>query len=175
MRRYGLFLGVGAALAVGGKARGATADGVLITNYVSASFSLPGNFMFWVSYCATGTVLVQNPCMQMNKVAMPAMQAVGGTVTYQVYVRNCSLTLTSYNVTVEDVFPENMGYVNPSYLSVAWGGAPTVNPGYYTAAWNAGEPPNGSTRAAVGKLRWVITPSMGPTASVMVEFRMTVL
>lgn len=170
----GLIMGV-MGLVVAGGARGATADGVLITNCVSASFSVPGNFRFWVSYCATGTVLVQNPCMQMVKYAMPAMQAVGGTVTYQVYVRNCSLTLTSYNVTVEDVFPANMGYVNPSYLSVAWGGTPTVTPGYNNGSWNAGEPANGSTSGTVTKLRWVITPSMAPTASVMVEFRMTVL
>jgi len=163
------------ALVGGGVARGATADGVLITNCVSASFSLPGNFKFWVSYCATGTVLVQNPCMQMTKYAMPAMQAVGGTVTYQVYVRNCSLTLTSYNVTVEDVFPANMGYVNPSYLAVAWGGTPTVTPGYNNGAWVGGEPANGSTSATINRLRWIVTPSMAPLASVMVEFRMTVL
>src|SRR5688500_17248493 len=67
-----------------GSAAAATADGTLITNVACATFSAnpAGTAGYAVSYCATATVLIRNPCIALQKIANPTVQASGGDVTF---------------------------------------------------------------------------------------------
>lgn len=170
----GILLGV--MVMAGGAAWGTTFDGTLLSNVACASYFSPTGYRYWVTYCATATVLVVNPCLQLSKVGSPTVASSGGTVTWQIYVRNCSPTSSAYNVVMYDVVPDNMAYVGSSFTQNIFGGvpAPTVKASYSLDGgmnWLAGEAPGGVTAL----LRWGVTPGLAPNVSAMVTFKATVL
>jgi len=169
-------LGVVLGVLACGEARGTTFDGTLLSNVATASYFSPTGYRYWVSYSTTATVVVVNPCLQLSKVGSPTVASSGGTVTWQIYVKNCSPTTSAYNVVMYDVVPDNMAYVGSSYAANIFGGvpAPTVKASYSLDGglnWLAGEAPGGVTAL----LRWGVTPSLAPNVSAMITFKATVL
>ena len=109
MRAMVVAMVVGAGLlGVGQKACAATSDGTLITNVASATFSTASLNQYFVSYNATATVLVQNPCVTLIKTPDVTVQAAGGSVTYNLWVVNCSPNTSAFNITVTDKLPDNI-------------------------------------------------------------------
>ena len=160
----------------GGRGEATTFDGTLLSNVACASYFSPTGFQYYVSYCATATVVVVNPCLQLAKFGTPTVASSGGTVTWQIYVKNCSPTTSAYNVVMYDVVPDNMAYVGSSLTTNIFGGfpAPTVKASYSLDGglnWLAGEAPGGVTAL----LRWGVTPMLAPNVSAMITFRATVL
>jgi len=165
-------------LMVSGRSFAATADGALITNVACATFSSnqAGTQGFAVSYCATATVLIQNPCVALQKIANPTVQASGGAVTFTLWVVNCSATSSAWNVTVTDRLPDNTEYSNPSFVS--WAGL--VTPGVWTpsyastlaAAWANGSPGDGQD--APYYLRFTLD-VLGPSRSAFARFSVDIL
>jgi len=102
--------GLGLLGVLGREANAATADGTLVTNVATATFSTATNAGYTVSYTATATVLIQNPCVSLLKVPDITIQAAGGTVTYTLWVVNCSLTVSAFNITVTDKIPDNVAF-----------------------------------------------------------------
>lgn len=161
-----------------GQGSAATADGALITNVACATFSSnqAGTQGFAVSYCATATVLIQNPCIALQKIANPTVQASGGDVTFTLWVVNCSVTSSAWNITVTDRMPDNTEYENPSFVS--WPGLAT--PGVWTAsyastlaaAWTNGQPADGQD--APYYLRYTLD-LLGPSRSAFARFTVRIL
>src|SRR6266496_3327318 len=92
------------------------ADGALITNVVSATFGGSGGptIMYTVSYNATSNVLISCPIVSLAKVAIPTVQSVAGTVTFQIWVANTPTPASTFNVVITDMLPDNMAYVGAS-------------------------------------------------------------
>lgn len=104
-----------AALAFGvlpAAASAATAEGTVITNVVSATYSTvatpePGSG-YSVSYSATAQVLTQDPCININKFSDPAGgQVAGEVVTFRIWVYNCSASASALNILIYDQIPLN--------------------------------------------------------------------
>ena len=151
-----------------------TADGTLITNVACATYMAPGGQGFAVTYCATQWVLVANPCLALQKLATPTLQSSGGTVTFTLWVVNCSCTNSAFNVQVTDRLPDNMGYVAPSWANWPNGGG-TWYQSYGGAAagpFTAGAAPNG--QGAPDYLRYALD-MLGVCKSAFVTFQATVL
>jgi len=160
----------------GGSAEATTFDGTLLSNVACASYFSPTGFQYYVSYCATATVVVVNPCLQLSKLGTPTVVSSGGAVTWQIYVKNCSPTTSAYNVVMYDVIPDNMAYVGSSLTANVFGGspAPTVKASYSLDAgvnWTAGQAPGGVTAL----LRWGVTPMLAPNVSALITYQATVL
>ena len=160
-------------LGAGSAARAATADGTLITNVACATFSSLG-VPFAVSYCATAYAIVQNPCVALQKVANPTVQATGGTVTFTLWAVNCSASVSAFNVTVTDRLPDNVTY---SGNELYWKGSNPGNTALFPAnstnniAWVAGSATLG--QGAPFYLRWQQF-LLGPGTSSMVTFTVNV-
>ncbi len=171
--RAGL-LGLG--LLAGAPGRAATVDGTIITNIACATYmGFAGGLGFKVSYCATQTVLVANPCINLYKSSNPTQQSAGGTVTFTLYVVNCSCTVSAWNVTVTDRLPDNMSYNNPPAPAFWNGGSggtwsPFMSSDNVTYA--AGSPPAGQVTPYY--LRFVLD-RLGPCKSAMAQFTANIL
>ena len=178
MKRLALTAIVAGILALGaGMSHATTTDGALITNIASASFQGAGNARgFLVTYVATATVLVRNPVIMLSKVATPTMQAPGGDVTFRACVRNMSLEVSAFNVTVTDAIPAGFEF----QLGGAFGASPGVWPNTWAITnangvagpWAAGWPAVG--QEAAWFMRWTI-PVLGMNASGCIEFNARVL
>ena len=152
---------------------GATADGVMITNTVCATFGSAGGVGFQVSYCATRPVQVQNPCISLLKTTTPTAVAAGGTMTYTLWVVNCSATASAFNVNVTDRMPENVA------MDLFRGGWPGISAG----TWSQSSGSNGTTWAGGVPAAGQTTPYflrfsldlLGPNRSAMQTYSVTVL
>jgi len=170
----GLMAAVGM-LALAPGARGATADGVMITNTVCATFGSPSGVRFEVSYCVTRGVQVQNPCITLLKTSSPTAVAAGGTMTYTLWVVNCSPYASAFNVLVADRLPENVAY---DAFRGSWAGlgAPVGTWARYRGPdgvnWQAADPAAG--QATPYFLRFALD-MLGPNRSAMQTYSVTVL
>ena len=166
-------VGVGLLGLVGGGANAATADGTLITNVACATFSTASNAGYAVSYCATATVIVQNPCVTLIKTPDLTIQAAGGTVTYTIWVVNCSPVGSAFNITVTDKLPDNVAWDAPrgSWAGLSGGTWFPSNASNGTT-WVNGSPLAGQTTPYY--LRFVLT-QLGPSKSAFQTFSVTVL
>lgn len=161
-------------LAITGKEAGAmTTDGTLITNVACATYMGASGGGFAVSYCATATTRVDNPCIALQKGANPTVQSSGGTVTYTVWVINCSCTNSAFNVTVTDRLPDNVAFLAsiPGWNG-GTGGTWTPSYGSNNTTWGAGSPGGGQTSPYY--LRFALN-LLGPCASAMQSYSVTVL
>jgi len=164
------------ALLAGPGAWGATTDGSLLTNVVSATFSSnpAGAVLFTVSYSATVTVMVRNPAILLTKLSTPTTQSAGGEITFRVWAANTSLYSSAFDVVVTDRLPDNMEYVGASFGS--WtNGTGTWSPEYsnlYAGPYTAGQPGNGQD--APYYLRWTLN-WLGPGKSGFIEFKARIL
>lgn len=161
-------------LAAAQGARAATADGVMITNTVCATFGSPTGVQFTVSYCATRPIQVQNPCVSLQKTSNPTAVAAGGTMTYTLWVVNCSPWASAFNVAIGDRLPENVGYdANRGNWPGLSAGTWTKYRGSDGANWQAAQdPPAG--QATPYYLRFVLD-MLGPNRSAMQAYSVTVL
>lgn len=151
-----------------------TADGTLITNVACATFMAAGGQGFAVSYCVTAIVRVDSPCIALQKIANPTVQSSGGTVTFTIYVVNCSCTNSAFNITVTDRLPDNMSY-SGNYAGVPLGFGGTFTP--YSSSTNAN--PWASSNPVVGQgapyyMRYILD-FISPCKSAMVTFTANVL
>jgi uncharacterized repeat protein (TIGR01451 family) len=160
-----------------GKSFAATADGALITNVACATFSSnqAGTQGFAVSYCATVAIIVQNPCIALQKVANPTVQASGGLVTFTLWVVNCSCTSSAWNITVTDRMPDNTAYEPGTFLS--WPGNAT--PGVWTPSYSSNNttwagPQPVSPQGAPYYLRYTLD-VLGPCKSAFARFSVEIL
>jgi len=119
-------------LAAGRGAWAATTDGTLITNAACGSFQSASGMPFWISYCATATVIVSNPCVSLTKRANPTVQSSGGTVTFDLAAINCSCTTSSFNIVITDRLPDNMAYVGGTTGLAPWYGDAANSFWYYS-------------------------------------------
>ena len=181
MKTFGMaMLAAFVLLAMGpGRTEAATADGTLITNVACATFSSAqtAGQGYAVSYCATATVLIQNPCVQLQKVANPTVQASGGSVTFTLWVVNCSATSSAWNVTVTDKMPDNTAYAGGTFLS--WPGLSSGFswlPSYSTnnTTWSGTplQPADGTVVPLY--LRYVLE-ALGPSRSAFARFSVEIL
>jgi len=161
---------VAAALLWGAAAGAATGDGVLLTNFASATYQNTAGNAYEIAYAVTETVLVATPATLIRKDANPTMQAAGGTVTFCITFSNTSAFASAVNVTVSDKVPDNMRWVGWGTLWNPGGGAPTTAYAAAPPAWTDGTPP------AAGQyyLRWTMN-VVGPRRSGIVCFLATVL
>ena len=158
----------------GGPARAATVDGTLITNIATATcagFSV--GLGFTVSYTATRTVLVQNPCINLVKTSSPTVQSAGGTVTFTLYVVNCSCVVSAWNVQITDRLPDNVAW-SDNWANWNGGSGGTWSP--FTSSDNvtygAGQPTVGQVTPYY--LRFVLD-RLGPCKSAMAQFTANIL
>ena len=161
-----------------GRVSAATADGTLITNVACATFSanIANTQGFSVTYCATAVVLVQNPCIALQKIANPTVQASGGSVTFTLWVVNCAATSSAWSISVTDRMPDNTAYAGGTFLS--WNGV--GGSGVWTAAYSSnnttwfsgGQPAN--LQGAPYYLRYTLS-ELGPTRSAFASFVVTIL
>jgi uncharacterized repeat protein (TIGR01451 family) len=118
-------------------------------------------------------VLVQNPCISLQKVSNPTAVAAGGTMTYTLWVVNCSATASAFNINVVDRMPENVA------MDAFRGGWPGISAG----TWSQFSGSNGTTWAAGVPLAGQTTPYflrfaldlLGPNRSAMQTYSVTVL
>lgn len=165
---------------VAGTAMATTSDGTLITNVACSTYGSVGGCDFAVSYCATQTVLVATPSIQLQKTASPSIECSGGTVTFCIWAVNTSAMTSAFNVGLVDRLPDQMGYVNGGQTS--WNGLTAGNtffndwggePFPYTR--NPGEPPNGVTSSgSLYYLRFVFG-LIGPGKSALVCYKAQIL
>ena len=158
-----------------GRGVASTSDGSLITNIASATFQVVSGGAvvvagYTVSYAATRTVLIQDPCLLLRKAANPTQQVPGSSVTFTVCIVNCSLTGSAFGVTITDQLPTNMTYLAPSYSS--WGGLWVNSSSPDQVTWTAGEAPNG--QAAPFYLRWVLPGVLGIGKSACITYAASV-
>jgi len=167
-------LGVVASLVVSGMAWGITTDGTMITNVATSTYGSTLGMGFNVTYAVTALTWVANPCLQLQKVGLPVSQASGNTVTYTIWVVNCSCTGSAFNVTVTDRLPDNAAFSGPN--GTGWnggtGGAWWPTNGSNGTTWVAGSPALGQTSTYY--LRFTLT-LLGPCASAMESYMVTVL
>lgn len=155
-------------------ASAATMEGTLITNIASASMnSSAGAPAFTVSYSSTATVLVRNPCINLVKNSNPTTQTAGGTVTFTLYVVNCSCWVSAHNVIITDRLPDNVNY-SDNYGSWNGGGAGIWTPYSCSdnATWVNSQPVVG--QGAPYYLRFVLD-WLGPCKSAMAQFTANIL
>ena len=165
---------VGLLALTGKEAYAMTTDGTLITNVACATYMGASGGGFSVSYCATIVITLINPCIALQKLANPTVQSSGGTVTYTIWVVNCSCTNSAFNITVTDRLPDNVSY---DAWRGQWNGG---SGGTWTASyspnnaspWTAGNPSAGQTSPFY--LRFALN-LLGPCASAMETYSVTVL
>jgi uncharacterized repeat protein (TIGR01451 family) len=130
---------------------------------------------FAVSYCATAILNIQNPCLALQKVANPTAQASGGTVTYTIWVVNCSCTSSAFNINVTDRLPDNVMAGAPALVTY-WngnsGGNWSVASGSNNTTWASGAPVAGQNVPYY--LRFVLD-QLGPCKSAYSSFTVSVL
>jgi len=163
-----------AGLALAGQARATTSDGAIVTNVACATFSAVYPGAFAVSYCATATVLVANPCINLRKEVTPSVQAAGGTLTFRLWVINCSPYASAFNVSIIDKLPDNVGF-NTDMTTGNWANGPGVWTQYESTngtAWAAGAPPVGQTTPYY--LRYILS-VLGPAKSAYVQYGVNIL
>ena len=151
----------------------ATADGTLITNVATATFSTPTGGPFAVTFGATATVIVLSPCVALQKVADTTVQAAGGTVTYTLWVVNCSAAMSAFNILVTDKLPDNMAYDAPRGTfgnGGAWSSFESATGGPTT--YVAGTPPAGQVTPYY--LRFLLD-ILGPSKSAYVKYSAVIL
>lgn len=155
------------------EANAATADGTLITNVACATFNTASLSPYAVSYCATATVIIQNPCVSLVKTPDVTIQAAGGTVTYTLWVVNCSPASSAFNITVTDKLPDNVKYDAPRAQWNGLGGGLWANSSSSNGtAWAASNPLAG--QGTTYYLRFVM-PTLGPLQSAFVQYSVTIL
>src|SRR5688572_19959802 len=115
-----------AALLSPGKGWSMAADGALITNIVAATYHGMAGYpsavqpylpKYSMSYLATATILVSCPVVAITKRANTSVQAVAGTVTFEICAINSSLQASAFNLVITDALMDNMSYANLSYAS----------------------------------------------------------
>jgi uncharacterized repeat protein (TIGR01451 family) len=128
---------------------------------------------FRVSYCSTATVLVANPCINLVKLANPTQQSAGGTVTFTLYVVNCSCLVSAWNVTITDRLPDNVNY-SQNYTTWNGGSGGTWSPFMSSdnVTFAAGSPPAGQITNYY--LRFVLD-RLGPCKSAMAQYTANIL
>jgi len=162
-------------LGVGREACAATSDGTLITNVASATFNTASLSPYAVSYCATATVIIQNPCVTLIKTPDVTVQAAGGTVTYTLWVVNCSPVTSAFNITVTDKLPDNVKY---DASQAQWNGngggiwQKSTSPSGANGSWTAAVPVAGQTTPFY--LRYVM-PTLGPLQSAFISYSVAIL
>jgi len=168
----GLVAGV-SLLGVGREASAATADGTIITNVASATFNTASLSPYAVSYNATATVIIQNPCVSLVKTPDVTIQAAGGTVTYTLWVVNCSPVTSAFNITMTDKLPDNVAYDAPRGFWNGLGGGLWVSSSSSNGTtWPASNPNAGQT--ATYYLRFVM-PTLGPLQSAYMQYSVKIL
>jgi len=109
----------------------------------------------------------------LTKVANPTTQAAGGTVTFSLWVVNCSADASAFNVSVTDRLPDNAGF---DATQGEWpglsGGTWSRQNGSNGSTWAVGNPTAGQT--AAWYLRFVLS-QLGPNRSAYAAFSVTVL
>jgi len=176
MTTRGFLISVSLLALASGRAAASTSDGSLITNIASATYQVVSGGAvvvagYNVSYAATRTVLIQDPCLLLQKTATPTQQSPGALVTFSICIVNCSLTGSAFGVTITDRLPTNMGYSTPSYAS--WGGLWVNSSSPDQVTWTAGEPPVGQN--APFYMRWVLPGVLGIGRSACISYQASVL
>src|SRR5687767_14711163 len=174
-----------AALLSPGKGWSMAADGALITNIVAATYHGMAGYpsavqpylpRYTMSYLATATILVSCPVVAITKRASTSVQAVAGTVTFEICAINSSLQASAWNITITDRLMDNMAYAGGSYLSwVPAGSAPwfnTVSANNTTWSGTGVQPVN--NQGTPYYLRWTID-KLGPGRSACISFQTTVI
>jgi uncharacterized repeat protein (TIGR01451 family) len=159
-----------------GRVLATTADGTMITNVATATFATPSLAgPYAVSYNASAYVMVQNPCIGIRKDPNVTTQSAGGTVTYTLWVVNCSPVTSAFNITVTDKLPDNVTFDSQRGN---WNGGsggtwvPSTSPNG-SAPWaNGAYPPVGQTTPFY--MRFVLD-QLGPTKSAMIAYSVVVL
>ena len=175
MRALMVLLVAGVVLAGLARESGATTvRGALVTNFVSATFASGTGQGFAVSYAATAIVYVEAPLLWFWKEADPWAQMPGGCVEFTLWAWNYSTVMTSYNITINDMLPENMIYQGGSYWS--WNGG-TFGTWYESHSsdgvnYAGGEPADG--QGTQYYMRWVLT-QLGVNQSAFVRFTACIL
>jgi len=163
-------------VALAGRAGATTSDGAIVTNVASATFNAQYPGAFVVSYASTATVLVANPCITLRKDVSPSVQAAVGTLTFRLWVVNCSPYASAFNVSIIDKLPDNVGFNtdivatgswSPSGLGV-WSQYESLN----GTAWAAGAPPVGQVTPYY--LRFILS-LLGPGKSAYVQYGVNIL
>lgn len=156
-----------------------TAEGALITNLASGTYSSPvSGAQTVISYGVTATVLVVNPTVLLQKTANPTLQSVAGTVTFCITFSNASAYVSAFNILILDVTPQNMHYV-PGAGNAVWVNDPSAITNDYSP--NGGQPPigwvTGYPGVALGStatFRWNV-PVLGPGRSGYVCYMASVM
>jgi uncharacterized repeat protein (TIGR01451 family) len=163
---------LGLLAATGRVVQAMTADGTLITNVACATYMSASGQGFAVSYCVTARIQIANPCLALQKIANPTTQASGGTVTYTVWVVNCSCDNSAFNINVTDRLPD---MVAMDAARGTWngesGGNWTAASGSNNTTWAANVPLAG--QVAPYFLRYVLD-QLGPCKSAFVAFSVSV-
>lgn len=162
-------------LGVGREACAATADGTLITNVASATFNTASLSPYAVSYNATATVIIQNPCVTLIKTPDVTIQAAGGKVTYTLWVVNCSPVTSAFNITVTDKLPDNVAYDGPQGQWNGLGGGiwqRTSSSTGGSGTYGTGLPPAGQVTPYY--LRFAIG-ALGPLQSAFIAYSVAIL
>jgi uncharacterized repeat protein (TIGR01451 family) len=161
------------------------ADGSLITNTVSATFySMAGAVQnvspaYRTTYLATANVLISCPTVILKKVPSTSFQAVGGLVTFRIWVVNTSFLASSFNVCITDRLSDNTEYTLPAPFALApWTWAPGGQ-WYATGSVTNAAPWNPIVAGTAGQdtpfyLRWCLF-QLGPGKSAYVEYAVRVL
>jgi len=156
------------------------ADGALITNIVSATYHGAGGYpssgnpyapKYTMSYLATATVLVSCPVVSITKRANTTVQAVAGTVTFEICAVNSSMNASAWNLVITDKLMDNMAYA-PVWSS--WAPAGTIitpSKSVDGITYTAPEPVFGAINPLW--LRWSID-RLGPARSACVQFKAVV-
>ncbi len=146
------------AVLTAGAAAGMTTDGTMITNVASSTYGSTSGMGFTVTYCVTALTWVANPCLGLQKTGYPVSQASGNSVTYTIWVVNCSCTGSAFNVSITDRLPDNVGF------------------GAAGAAWNGGSGGTWYPASGADNVNWTVgTPSAGQTAPYYLRFSLNLL
>jgi len=164
----------------------ATADGTLITNLASATFTqnLLSGPAVTISYGATSYVIVATPCVMLRKAGNTTIQAAGGTVTFCITFSNCSDWASAMNVVVTDAVPTNCRFVSTPVNQVwspdgsnvttawtsngaLWNSAPAVSP-----LWGFPTSPIETYPSVI--LKWTVD-ALGPGASGYICYTVSIL
>ena len=152
-----------------------TADGTLVTNVACATFATVSPGKFAVSYCSTAIVFIANPCINLQKTVTPSIQSAGGTLTFRLWVINCSPYASAFNVSVIDKVPDNVMFNTGFGVAGSWTAGPGVWSAYMSsdgAAWAGGEPPAGQVTPYY--LRYILS-LLGPSKSAYVQYGVNIL
>ena len=171
-----LFVCLMLGLLAGSRAYGMTAEGTLITNLASGTFTTTAGTANTISYGVTATVVVAQPMVMLQKTAAPTLQSVAGTVTFCITFSNASRYASAFSVQVFDLLPTNMRFIDWGTPG-NWVDDPTgITQDYWnggTASWQMGQPPAGSANAT-SAFRWNV-PVLGPGRSGYVCYRASVM